>query len=236
MMDTHKIELNLDLKFEGIKNNNQVINQVINQTNNQVKQDKMNANNKVCCGFCDNNLGNEVGHTMDNNEVWCDDCYEDKTEQCDDCTELFRQGTLIQVVIHRLGGKDTVLDFCAHCHSIPRCPDCDDQLSKRCDFECDCGWFDKSRVWVCGHCGDTISNDITKCGCPNSEDSDDDTPATIIDCSVCKRCIDMDKDAFHNIERIAPDADGNVPVMNLCTYCWDLVGDAMLNNGWTNDL
>ena len=87
---------------------------------------------------------------------------------CADCTE---PNTTLHAVIKK---DDTLVLYCAHCHSIPRCPDCDDQLSKYHDFECDCGWFDKSRVWVCGHCGDTISNDITKCGCPNSEDSDDD--------------------------------------------------------------
>jgi hypothetical protein len=119
---------------------------------------------------------------------------------------------------------------------MPRCPDCDEQLSKHHDFECnDCGWFDKSRVWVCEHCGDTIGNNITKCGCPNSEGSDDDDDDTLTDCSNCKRCIDMDKDAFHNIEQIAPDKDGDIVCMNLCAYCWDLVGDAMLNNGWTNN-
>jgi hypothetical protein len=115
---------------------------------------------------------------------------------CADCTE---PNTTLHAVIKK---DDTLVLYCAHCHSMPRCPDCDDQLSKYHDFECDCGWFDKSRVWVCGHCGDTISNDIKKCGCPNSEDNDDD--GDYIDCGVCKRCIDMDKDAFHNIERIAP--------------------------------
>jgi hypothetical protein len=149
---------------------------------------------------------------------------------CADCTE---PNTTLHAVLKK---DETLVLYCAHCHSMPRCPDCDEQLSKNHDLECDCGWFDKSRVWVCEHCGDTISNDITKCGCPNSEGSDDDDDDdTLTDCSNCKRCIDMDKDAFYNIERIAPDKDGDIVCMNLCAYCWDLVGDAMLNNGWTNN-
>jgi hypothetical protein len=147
---------------------------------------------------------------------------------CADCTE---PNTTLHAVIKK---DDTIVLYCTFCHSIPRCPDCDEQLGKNCDFECnDCGWFDKSRVWVCEDCGDTIGNNITECGCNDDDDDEDDD--TLIDCSNCKRCIDMDKDAFHNIERIAPDEDGDIVCMNLCAYCWDLVGDAMLNNGWTND-
>jgi len=49
-----------------------------------------------------------------------------------------------------------------------RCPKCNQDITAH-DFECDCGWFDETQVWVCGWCGDTINIEIDKCGCPSEK-------------------------------------------------------------------
>jgi hypothetical protein len=53
-----------------------------------------------------------------------------------------------------------------------RCPKCNQDITAH-DFECDCGWFDETHVWVCEHCGDTINIEIDKCGCPSEKHEDD---------------------------------------------------------------
>jgi len=49
---------------------------------------------KTECSNCGCDMTEEDGHTMDNEQVWCDDCYENDTEECHGCAELFKIDTL----------------------------------------------------------------------------------------------------------------------------------------------
>ena len=49
---------------------------------------------KTECSNCGCDMTEEDGHTMDNEQVWCDDCYENDTEECHGCAELFKTDTL----------------------------------------------------------------------------------------------------------------------------------------------
>ena len=44
------------------------------------------------CPCCFENIDGD-GNTMDDDEVWCDECYENETDECEECGELFRLGT-----------------------------------------------------------------------------------------------------------------------------------------------
>jgi len=46
------------------------------------------------CGCCRCDLTDDTGgNTMDDDEIWCDECYENETDECEECGELFRLGT-----------------------------------------------------------------------------------------------------------------------------------------------
>ena len=102
------------------------------------------------CGCCRCDLTDDTGgNTMDDDEIWCDECYENETDECEECGELFRLGTFNTVEM-----EDDGTQFCF-------CDGCRDKMIADCRIKA----TDEETIYSITpcECCDVVGRDNKKC-------------------------------------------------------------------------